>query len=61
MLDIGGEPTLVGGQAQSAAQRQKAHIAVQIGRERLDAGARAGLEALLEVELDQAGPCRLQS
>jgi hypothetical protein len=58
IVNIGDKPRFVGGQADPAALGREARVAIEIDRERLDAGGRPRLDALLEVEFDQAG-CRL--
>lgn len=55
IVNIGDKPRFVGGQADPAALGREARVAIEIDRERLDAGGRPRLDALLEVEFDQAG------
>src|SRR3546814_245329 len=55
IVNIGDKPRFVGGQADPAALGREARVAIEIDRERLDAGGRPRLDALLGVEFDQSG------
>ena len=53
IVDIGHEPSFAGGQTDPALPCRKVRVAIQVDRERLDAGGRPRLETLLEIEFDQ--------